>query len=149
MRFRILGRARAVEHVVKVLLVTIKQAAFLVLEEFQDVVYFAVDDPALVLKQPLDFGFPALFFLFELGAVACVAAVPAKIGVAEIVVDALVEYSRPADNPLLALRGVRLVDQTLPFFSILMNLFFLAGIRVGDPLVHAISAPFDGGYFGF
>jgi quinol-cytochrome oxidoreductase complex cytochrome b subunit len=103
-----------------------------------------VQDLPLVLQEALYFGFAAFLFLLHLGAIARVAAVSAEVGLAKVIVDALVKHPRSANYPLLALCGVRLIHEGLPFFSVLMDLLLLASVRVVDPLPHSIPAPLDG-----
>jgi hypothetical protein len=146
-RLRFFGGPLAVEEIVQILFVVIEQRALLIMEESQDLKNLGVHHLPFVLEQPLDFGVPALLFLLQLGAVARVSAVSAVVGEAEVVVDALIEYPRPADDSLLALRRLHFVHQALPFFSVLVNLLFLGFGREVDPLPHAIAASNDGGNF--
>jgi quinol-cytochrome oxidoreductase complex cytochrome b subunit len=133
-----------VEHIVEVLLIPVEEGTLLVLEKLQNVVHFTVYHPPFVLQYSFNFGFAALLFLLHLGAIARVAAVSAEVGLAKVIVDALVKHPRSANYPLLALCGVRLIHEGLPLFSVLMDLLLLASVRVVDPLPHSIPAPLDG-----
>jgi len=108
-RLRFFGGPLAVEEIVQILFVVIEQGALLIVEESQDLKNLGVHHLSFVFEQSLDFGVPALLFLLQLGAIARISAVSAVVGEAEVIVDALIEYPRPADNSLLALRRLHLV----------------------------------------
>jgi hypothetical protein len=133
-----------VKEILQIIVTVVEGGAALAVEKVKHIVDLSVHSLAFVTENALDFCLFALLALLDVRAESCEAAVALDIGAAKIVVNLLVDHTRPADDALLALGAVNFIDEALPFLAVGGQILALNVVRKSYPTVNTITTAAKG-----